>query len=99
MTAKELGISKDLVKSIINDCYDGIREELKNPEYPAILIHKLGTISVQPNALKAHIHQRHTIYSDKEKLEQYINLLNKAYKYKYNGKRKKQYKPEDFTRS
>ena len=78
-TARKLGLSKTLVKSIINDCYSGVREELKNPTSPALLIHKFGTIEVIPNTLKAHIHQRHTINGDPEKLQQYVELLNKSY--------------------
>jgi hypothetical protein len=98
-TAKKLKISKFLVKEIINDCYSGLREELKNPNSPAILLHKLGTISVIPNTLKAHMHNRFTIYDNPEKLKTYVKLLNDSYKYKTNGKQKQIYKLEDFTRS
>jgi nucleoid DNA-binding protein len=102
--AKQKGLSKTLVKLIINDCYDQLRIKFKNPQEVGVLLHKLGTFEIETKALKALIHQKKSISNNPERLEHFIErlehfieVLNKSIKYHNNGNEKRKYTAKDFT--
>lgn len=84
--ARENKISKNKVKEISEDVFQQLRDYFKDPDAPAVLLHNLGTFTINESYLKKFLVNR-TLTPEKK--EFWKDTLQSVQEYKLNKKRKK----------
>jgi nucleoid DNA-binding protein len=78
-TAKELGISEELVKDVVDFYYETLKKKVESLEHPTLLVHNFGIFKISRKKLKFKLEFLKKLLASKEP-----NDFKKLVKYNYN---------------
>lgn len=78
-TAKELGLSEELVKDVVDFYYETLKKRIESLEHPTILVHNFGIFKISRKKLKFKLEFLRNLLKSKE-----ADDFKKLVKYNYN---------------